>query len=107
MSPFLFVSLCIVCFVLCTTIMRVVLNTSVSLKPLDGKDGLNAYEFCYYLMLTLCYIIFISFGVFVIATNLPAVLVFLSFALLWKSLDIKEYCLNSIVSYIKEKMKEE
>lgn len=99
-------SLFIVCFVLCVTIMRIVLNTSISLKPIDDESIVNGYELFYYFMLIFCYGLLFVFGVFVIATNLPATLVFLSFVLLWKSLDIKEYCLNSIVDYIKEKIKE-
>lgn len=105
MSTLMTISLCIVCFILCLTIIRLVLNTSVSLNSMD-EGGLNVYEFCYYFMLIFCYGLIIFLGIFVIVTNIPATLVFLSFILLWKSLDIKEYCLNSIVSYIKEKLKE-
>lgn len=109
MSSLIVISLCIVCFVLCTTIVRIVSDGKMNMQQVvDQVEETHSFsDSLYFVMLFLCYAIFAIFVIFVIATNLQSTLVFLSFVLLWKSLDIKEYCLNSIVSYIKEKMKEE
>lgn len=106
MSDITVVLMVISCFVLCTAIMRIALDGKMNVaQQLDETS--NGLDMIYSMMLFLCYVLVVFLGVFIITTNLSAVLVFLSFVLLWKSLDIKNHCLNSIVSYIKEKMKEE
>lgn len=109
MSPLIVISLCIVCFVLCTTIMRIVSNGKMNMQQVSDQlvETHSFSDSIYFIMLLLCYALFAIFAIFVIANNLPATLVFLSFVLLWKSLEIKNYCMNSIVSFVKEKMKEE
>lgn len=105
MSPMFFVCSIIICIVLCTTVMRIVSNGKINFHE-QCEDSGGVLGVLYSMMLMLCYIIIISLGIFVILKNFLVFLVFLSFVLLWKSLDIKEYCLNSIVSYIKEKLEE-